>query len=89
MYTFGRIFGENGKADILIEQCYATSVGMNAIEALSMEKVILGGNEGGNAESFGVTDFPIIISNRMKIIYSKLKKLTKTVRGFSPIKRIY
>lgn len=64
------------KATILIDQCYVMSAGMNAIEALAMGKVVLGGNGQGNAESLGETDFPVIhINPDEEYIYEKLKDL--------------
>lgn len=47
-------------ADILIDQTYAKSYGMNTIEGMSMGKVVLSGNEPGNAEEFGTTDCPVV-----------------------------
>lgn len=65
-----------GKANILIDQCYAKSAGMNAIEALAMGKVVLGGNGRGNAESLGEEVFPVIHINPDETdIYNKLKEL--------------
>ena len=63
-------------ATILIDQCYAKSAGMNAIEALAMGKVVLGGNGQGNAESLGEEVSPVIhINPDEDDIYNKLKVL--------------
>lgn len=48
------------KSDIIIDQCYGYSYGMNTIEALSMGKVVLSGNEPTNAPEFGVEYCPVI-----------------------------
>lgn len=64
------------KSNILIDQAYAYSAGMNAVEALAMGKVVLGGNERNNAETLGVEEFPIInIVPDENQIYSVLEDL--------------
>lgn len=64
------------KADIVIDQCYAYSYGMNAIEALSMGKVVLSGNEPNNVKEFGIDYCPIInIQPSVDNIVEELKKL--------------
>ena len=64
------------ESNILIDQAYASSAGMNAVEALAMGKVVLGGNEDGNEKSLGVEKYPVIdiIPNEDQI-YSVLKDL--------------
>lgn len=64
------------EANIVIDQAYADSAGMNAVEALAMGKVVLGGDEPGNAESLGVSEYPVIdIVPDEDYIYSVLKEL--------------
>ena len=64
------------EANIVIDQAYAYSAGMNAVEALAMGKVVLGGDYSGNAESLGVKEFPVIdITADIDQIYSVLKDL--------------
>ena len=63
-------------ANIVVDQCYGCSSGMNAVEAMAMGKVVLGGNEPGNAESFGEKESPAInIKPDKKDIYAKLEEL--------------
>lgn len=63
-------------ADILIDQTYSKSYGMNTIEGLSMGKVVLSGNEQGNAEEFCTTDCPVVnILPNADDIYNKLEYL--------------
>lgn len=63
-------------ANIVVDQCYGCSSGMNAVEAMAMGKVVLGGNEPGNAESFGEKESPAInIMPDKEDIYSKLEDL--------------
>lgn len=74
------------EANIVIDQAYAYSAGMNAVEALAMGKVVLGGDYSGNAESLGVKDYPVIdITADVEQIYSVLKDL---VLNPDKIKRI-
>ncbi|AVM52297.1 glycosyltransferase [Bacteroides zoogleoformans] len=47
-------------ADIIIDQCYAHSYGMNTIEALSMGKVVLSGNEPENMQEFTINYCPVV-----------------------------
>lgn len=68
------------RADILIDQAYAKSYGMNAIEGLAMGKIVLSGNEPGNAEEFGVTDCPVVnIKPDADDIYNKLEQLVNNI----------
>ena len=64
------------ESNIVIDQAYADSAGMNAVEALAMGKVVLGGNEPGNAESLGLSHYPVIdIIPNVDYIYNVLKSL--------------
>lgn len=64
------------QSDIVIDQCYAYSYGMNAIEALAMGKVVLSGNEPNNMKEFGIDYCPVInIRPSVDDIVEKLKQL--------------
>lgn len=64
------------KSNIVIDQCYAEGCGMNAIEAISMGKVVMGGNEPGNAEEYGELNSPVInIHANVEEIYNILVDL--------------
>ena len=64
------------EANIIIDQCYTDSYGMNAIEALSMGKIVLSGNEPNNVIEFGVDYCPVInIKPSVDCIVNELTKL--------------
>lgn len=64
------------ESDIVIDQCYAYSYGMNAIEALAGGKIVLSGNETGNPKEFGIKSCPVInIKPDVANIYEALDKL--------------
>lgn len=65
------------QADIVIDNCYGDSNSMNAVEALSMGKVVLAGNEPGHTSYFGETiDSPVIdIWPNVDSIFLELEKL--------------
>lgn len=82
------------KSNVVIDQCYAEGCGMNAIEAMSMGKVVLGGNEPGNAEEYGENNCPVInIHANVEEIYSilvdlvnnpdKIKRISKESREYA------
>lgn len=48
------------RTNIVVDQCYSYSYGMNAIYSMAMGKVVLSGNEPECAEEFGVESIPII-----------------------------
>lgn len=48
------------RTNILIDQTYACSTGMNALYALAMGKVVLGGNEPENSIEFNYPNIPVI-----------------------------
>ena len=64
------------RANILIDQVYAGSSGMNAIYALAMGKVLLGGNEPENSREYKIQHIPIInIGPDSDQIFKELEKL--------------
>lgn len=64
------------RTNILIDQVYAGSSGMNSLYALAMGKVLLGGNEVENAKEYGVPQIPIInIGPNSEQIFMELEKL--------------
>ena len=74
------------RSNIIIDQCYADGCGMNAIEAMSMGKVVLGGNEPGNAEEYGELNCPVInIHANVEEIYNILVDL---INNPEKVKRI-
>lgn len=76
------------QSNIIIDQCYAYSYGMNAIEAMAMGKVVLSGNELGNAEEFGQKDCPVInIHGDSDEIYSILVELIKDANVIKKISK--
>ena len=63
------------KTNIVIDQCYACSSGMNALFAQAMGKVVLGGNEPENGKEFNY-DIPTLnISGDSLAIYEVLERL--------------
>lgn len=48
------------QTDILIDQCYSHSYGMNAILGMSMGKVVLSGNSQENINEFNTNTIPIV-----------------------------
>ena len=81
------------RTNILIDQVYADSVGMNGLYALAMGKVVLGGNEPENQKEFGECDCPIInIIPDADQIYAELEKLVKNpnlIKTLSVKSRVY
>ncbi len=64
------------RTNILIDQAYADSVGMNGLYALAMGKVVLGGNAPENQKEFNEYDCPIVnIEPDVEDIYCKLEDL--------------
>lgn len=64
------------RTNILIDQVYAGSSGMNALYALAQGKVLLGGNSPENAIEYDYPNIPIIdISNDPDLIFHKLEYL--------------
>lgn len=64
------------RTNILIDQVYADSVGMNGLFALAMGKVVLGGNEIENQKEFKEFDCPIInIEPNVDMIFNILEDL--------------
>lgn len=61
--------------NIVIDQCYAGSSGMNALYAMAMGKVVLGGNEPENMAEFGCYVPAINIKADANQIYVELEKL--------------
>lgn len=62
------------RCNILLDQCYAGNVGMNAIEALAMGKVVLGGNK-YNLPGVSLESPVVDIVADQEQIYNALKKL--------------
>ncbi len=72
------VFLENmNQANIIIDNCYGDSNSMTAVEALSMGKVVLAGNEPGHTSLFGETiESPVIdIWPDSESIYKELEQL--------------
>ncbi len=66
------------RANILIDQTYASSTGMNALYALSMGKVLLGGNEPENSIEYHYPNIPVInIGPDSDMIFAELEKLVQ------------
>ena len=64
------------EANILVDQCYGSGYGMNAIEALSMGKVVLSGNATENQKEMKNDTIPIInITPNVGQIYTALESL--------------
>ena len=65
------------QADIIVDNCYGDSNSMTAVEALSMGKVVLAGNEPGHTALFGETiECPVIdIWPDTESIYKELERL--------------
>lgn len=63
------------RANIIVDQCYADSSGMNALYAMSMGKVVLGGNEPENCKEFNYSVPAINIKADSKQIFNELEKL--------------
>jgi len=73
---FSQYLALMAETNIIIDQCYGLGYGMNAIEALSMGKVVMGGNEIENQIEFGITDSPIVtIGPDADDIFKKLEIL--------------
>lgn len=65
-------------SDIILDQCYVDSYGLNAIEALSMGKIVLSGNEPNNAKEFGIDYCPVInIKPSVEYIVNEITKLVE------------
>lgn len=82
------------EADIVIDNCYGDSNSMTAVEALSMGKVVLAGNEPGHTKRFGIAmDSPVIdIWPDVDSIYCELEKLVLNpdiIRSLSKQSREY
>lgn len=64
------------RANIIVDQCYTFSYGMNAIYSMAMGKVVLSGNEPECQREFGRIDIPIVnIEPDSQQILSELKRL--------------
>lgn len=64
------------RTNILIDQTYAGSSGMNALYALAMGKVLLGGNEPENSVEYNYPEIPIVnIIADSNQIFAALEKL--------------
>jgi glycosyltransferase involved in cell wall biosynthesis len=64
------------RTNILIDQTYAASSGMNALYSLAMGKVLLGGNEPENSIEYNYPNIPIVnIGPDSNQIFSELEKL--------------
>ena len=64
------------RTNILIDQTYASSSGMNALYALAMGKVLLGGNEPENSIEYRYPNIPVInIGPNSDMIFYELEKL--------------
>lgn len=64
------------RTNILIDQVYAGSSGMNALYALAQGKVLLGGNEPENEIEYQYPGIPIVnIRNDSDMIFEKLENL--------------
>lgn len=73
------------RANILIDQTYASSSGMNALYALAKGKVLLGGNEPENSVEYDYPNIPIInIGPDSTQIFRELERLV-----LNPEKIIY
>lgn len=72
--------------DIVIDQCFAYSYGLNAIEALSMGKVVLSGNEPNNIKEFGIDYCPVI--NIRPSVNNIVEELTKLINNPEKISEI-
>ena len=81
------------EATIIIDQCFAWSYGMNTIEAMSMGKVVLSGNEPENTKEFMVDSCPVVnIQPDVNDIYEKVKMLILNpdeIRRISKLSREY
>lgn len=81
------------EANIIVDQCYSYGYGMNAIEALSMGKVVLSGNEEENQREFGIIECPVInIKPNADYIYDILSNLISNpdkIKEISHESRIY
>lgn len=66
------------RTNILIDQTYASSSGMNALYALAMGKVLLGGNEPENSIEYHYPNIPVInIGPDSDKIFAELEKLVQ------------
>jgi glycosyltransferase involved in cell wall biosynthesis len=64
------------ESNIVVDQCYGGSCGMNSIESLSMGKVVLSGNIKGYNREYTDLESPVIdIEPKSEQIYCALKKL--------------
>ncbi len=64
------------ETNILVDQCYGSGYGMNAIEAMAMGKVVLGGNELENQKEMKNYNSPVInISPNVYQIFEVLEDL--------------
>ena len=64
------------RTNILVDQVYAGSSGMNALYALAMGKVVLGGNEPENSKEYKIPHIPIInIGPDSDAIFKELENL--------------
>lgn len=81
------------RTNILIDQVYAGSSGMNALYALAMGKVVLGGNEPENSKEYKIPHIPIInIGPDSELIFKELEKLVlnpQLIRRLSAESREY
>lgn len=69
-------------ANVIVDQCYGLSNGMNTIESLSMGKVVLSGNIKEYHKAYTDLDCPVLnIEPNSEHIYNTLKELI-TNRGF-------
>lgn len=65
-----------GRTNILIDQTYSDSVGMNGLYALAMGKVVLGGNTIEAQREYGGAESPVVnISPDSEQIFKELEKL--------------
>lgn len=62
-------------SNIVVDQCYADSSGMNALYAMAMGKVVLGGNEPENVIEFNYKVPAINIGADSDMIFNELEKL--------------
>lgn len=62
-----------GTVNIVIDQAYSVSYGMNALYAMAKGRIVVGGAEEECLQEFGLTDCPIInITPEVNDIYNKL-----------------
>jgi hypothetical protein len=74
--------------DILIDQCYSHSYGMNAIIGMSMGKIVLSGNTYQNLKEFQVNDIPVInIIPDSEFIYNTLYNLIENPENLIKVKK--